>query len=441
MSDVALRMEHVYKKYRKGETYNSLRDLIPALTGRMFRQQELNKNDKREFWALEDVSFEVKRGEAFGVIGPNGAGKSTMLKVVSRVMRSTRGLLHAHGRVSALIELAAGFHQDLTGRENVYLYGAILGMSRREIDAKFDEIIDFSGLEEFIDTPVKRYSSGMYARLGFAVASHVNPDLLLVDEVLSVGDALFQRKCVDHMRKIIQNGAAVLFVSHNLKTVADFCSQTLLLDHGRPVTVGSTPEVITKYMTLLQQHRAADKSRPVVVSKVGVRDAAGPCHRFQSGKKAWIDIEVSAHEPCSKLAVALYVVDRNLYPLFTTSTERLGCGNVSLKPGQTFRCTFELDLNLGPGVYYPSVNLYRYDNQQWFDSWEAAETIYVWSEVDVTGPVNCFPRVVRQELCTSEPFGANSRLAEEREKRKTISSAAETPAGATAFIAGEMPHA
>jgi ABC-type polysaccharide/polyol phosphate transport system ATPase subunit len=405
----------------------------------MFRQLELNERDKREFWALQDISFEVKRGEAFGIIGPNGAGKSTMLKLLSRVMKPTRGSIYVNGRVSALIELSAGFHQDLTGRENVYLYGTILGMSKREIAAKFDDLVDFSGLGDFIDTPVKRYSSGMYARLGFAVAAHVNPDVLLVDEVLSVGDALFQRKCVDHMRKIIRNGATVLFVSHNLKTVANFCSQALLLDHGRSVTTGPTPLVISKYMTLLQQHRAADQSRPVVISKVSVRDGDGPRHRFKSGQKAWIDIEVSAHQQCSKLAVALYFLDQSHYALFTTSTERLGHGNVSLEAGSTFSCTFELELNLGPGVYYPSVNLYRYDNQQWYDNWEAAETIYVWSVEDISGPVNCFPRVVRQEvhrgdLCEAgHPRDAGWRLEDVRSQANRPASLHPVP--------GEIPHA
>jgi lipopolysaccharide transport system ATP-binding protein len=402
MSDIAVRMERVYKKFRKGEVYNSLRDLVPALTGRMFQQRELSESDQREFWALQDVSFEVKRGEAFGIIGPNGAGKSTMLKVLSRVMKPTRGSLQVNGSVSAMIELAAGLHQDLTGRENIYLYGAIMGMSRREIASKFDDIVDFSGLAEFIDTPVKRYSSGMYARLGFAVASHVNPDVLLVDEVLSVGDVLFQRKAMERMRKIIQNGATVLFVSHNLKTVADFCSRALLMDHGRPVTIGSTSNAITQYMSLLQERRAADQSRPFVISKVTVRDAAGPCNRFHSGQKAWIDVEVLAHESSRKLAVALLLLDQSYYQLFGTSTERLGHGNVMLNPGDTLTCTFEVELNLGPGVYYPSVKLVRYDIQQWFDSWDTAGTIYVWCNEDITGPLNCFPKVVRQDVRGSD---------------------------------------
>jgi ABC-type polysaccharide/polyol phosphate transport system ATPase subunit len=428
MSDVALRLEHVYKKFRKGEVYDSLRDLIPALTGRMFRQQDLNSSDKREFWALEDVSFEVKRGEAFGIIGPNGAGKSTMLKLLGRVMKPTRGSFYLPGRCSALIELGAGFHQDLTGRENAFLYGAILGMKRREIAAKFDEIVEFSGLAEFIDTPVKRYSSGMYARLGFAIASHVNPDVLLVDEVLSVGDTLFQRKCVEHMRAVIRDGATVLFVSHSLKTVADFCSRTLLLDHGREVTIGPTPTVISQYMSLQREHRAAEQNRAVVISKVSVRDATGPCHRFQSGQKAWIDIEVAAHEPCSKLAVVLYLRDESYYTLFVTSTERLGHGSVSLDPGDILKCTYEVQLNLGSGVFYPSVNLFRYDNQQWYDSWEAAETIYVWSQEDFTGPVNCFPKVVHQEVRRGELREPQSHTQDEPETQQELNSTPNVPA-------------
>src|SRR5579863_7610788 len=225
MSDIALRMEHVYKKFRKGEVYNSLRDLIPALTGKMFRQQELSEDDKREFWALQDLSFDVKSGECLGIIGRNGAGKSTALKILSRIMKPTRGNMIVNGRLSALIEVSAGFHQDLTGRENIFLNGTILGMKKREIESRLDQIIAFSQLEEFIDTPVKRYSSGMFARLGFSIASHVDPEVLIVDEVLSVGDFAFQLRCMERMRSILDRGTTVLFVSHNLKSVAELCDR------------------------------------------------------------------------------------------------------------------------------------------------------------------------------------------------------------------------
>jgi ABC-type polysaccharide/polyol phosphate transport system ATPase subunit len=400
MSEVALRMEHVYKMFRKGEVFNSLRDLIPALTGRMFRQQELSASDKREFWALQDISFELKRGEAFGVIGPNGAGKSTMLKLLSRVMKPTSGSIYVKGRVSALIELAAGFHQDFTGRENIYLYGTILGMTRREIDAKFEEIIEFSGLADFIDTPVKKYSSGMYARLGFSVAAHVNPDILLVDEVLSVGDYAFQRRCVERMKGIIQSGATVLFVSHNLKTVSEFCHRSLLLERGRMVMIGPVEEAVA--VCLDRSHRVHVEedagSKPVIISKVKVRNEYGECARFRSGQKAWIDVELRARTSCSKLSLTLYITNDELRNVFDTSTERLGLGNFTLDEGEVYTCTFELYLDLVGGIFHPSILVYRYDTQTAYDCWQPATTIYVSYDEDVRGTVNCFPRVIRREI-------------------------------------------
>ena len=193
----AVQVDHVWKKFRRGELHDSLRDLIPAVARRLLgRGPRSDALLEREFWALKDVSFEVQRGQSLGIIGPNGAGKSTMLKLLSRIIRPTRGDYHVHGRLSALIEVGAGFHQDLTGRENIYLNGTILGMSKKEIRAKEERIIDFAGIEEFIETPVKRYSSGMMARLGFAIAAHLEPDVLLVDEILSVGDAKFRHKCI-----------------------------------------------------------------------------------------------------------------------------------------------------------------------------------------------------------------------------------------------------
>ncbi len=395
-------MEHVYKMFRKGEVFNSLRDLIPALTGRMFRRQELSGTDRREFWALQDISFEVKRGEAFGLIGHNGAGKSTALKILSRIMKPTKGQFFVNGRLSALIEVTAGFHQDLTGRENIFLHGTILGMNRVEIKSKLDQIVAFSGLEEFIDTPVKRYSSGMYARLGFAVAAHVNPDVLIVDEVLSVGDYVFQRKCVERMSEVIRSGAAVVFVSHNLKNIAEFCHSCLLLERGRTLTIGPPQEVISAYLARSRSARTEDAERtPVRISKVTVRNQSGECLHFQSGEKAWIDVELCAHSRCSKLSLTIYITNSEHENIFDTSTERLGHGNFSLDEGDVYYCTFELHLNLANGIFHPSILVYRYDTQREYDRWEPAAAIHVSSEEDVRGAANCFPKVTRQEIRTA----------------------------------------
>ncbi|MBZ5707058.1 MAG: ABC transporter ATP-binding protein [Acidobacteriia bacterium] len=394
MSDVALRMEHVYKKFRKGEIFDSLRDLIPALTGRMFRQQELSDSDSREFWALQDISFEVKRGEAFGIIGHNGAGKSTALKILSRIMKPTKGHMVVNGRLSALIEVAAGFHQDLTGRENIFLNGTILGMTKQEIASKLDQIIAFSGLEEFIDTPVKRYSSGMYARLGFSVAAHVDPEVLIVDEVLSVGDYVFQQKCMERMRSVISDGATVLFVSHNLKAVTELCQRAMLLEHGRVAAIDSTDAVVRRYLSdAMKQHNGgADKS--VCISHVRIRGRAGEQSTFESGETAWVDIEVTARESVRNLAVVIWLTDESQYEIFNTSSERLGCKPFSLDPGQTYKCTFELKLNVAHGAFGLCAAVHRYDIQKSFDRRAPAATLFVGSSMAVRGAVNCFPRIV-----------------------------------------------
>jgi ABC-type polysaccharide/polyol phosphate transport system ATPase subunit len=399
MSDVALRMEHVYKMFRKGEVFNSLRDLIPALTGRMFRRQELSATDRREFWALHDLSFEVRRGEAFGLIGHNGAGKSTALKILSRIMKPTKGQFSVKGRLSTLIEVTAGFHQDLTGRENIFLHGIILGMNKREITSKLDQIIAFSGLEEFIDTPVKRYSSGMYARLGFSVAAHVNPDVMIVDEVLSVGDYAFQGKCIERMKQVLRNGAAVVFVSHNLKSVAEFCQSCLLLERGRTMATGPAAEVISTYLNRSRgTAREEAASLPVHISKVTIRNENGECLRFQSGDEAWIDIEVTARKTCGRLSVSLYITNDQFQDIFNTSTERLGHGSFTLEEGDVYTCTFALRMNLANGIFHASVLVFRYDTETAYDRWEPAITIYVNSADDVRGAANCFPKVIRQEF-------------------------------------------
>jgi lipopolysaccharide transport system ATP-binding protein len=389
-------MEHVYKKFRKGEVYTSLRDLIPALTGRLFRQQELSRTDRREFWALQDVSFEVKRGEAFGIIGFNGAGKSTILKILGRIMKPTKGGMFVRGRLSALIEVSAGFHPDLTGRENIFLNGTILGMERREIESKLDQIIAFSGLEEFIDTPVKRYSSGMYARLGFSVAAHVDAEILLVDEVLSVGDLVFQQKCMERMRSLLRGEATIVFVSHNLKAVTELCQRVMLLDHGRVLTIDSAESVVRRYLSEARNLSGDQLSKAVYISQVKVRDGRGDQSAFESGQTAWVDITVTARERVEKLAVVLFLLDDNQYLVFSTATERLGHRPFSLEAGESYRCTFELTLNIAYGTFHVCAAVHRYDIEKQYDS-RLGATVFIGSSLAVRGAVNCFPRLVEAE--------------------------------------------
>jgi homopolymeric O-antigen transport system ATP-binding protein len=397
MTDTALCMEHIYKKFRKGEIYNSLRDFLPAMTGKMFRGQELNAGDKREFWALQDISFEVKRGESLGIIGRNGAGKSTALKILSRIMRPTSGRMIVNGRLSALIEVTAGFHPDLTGIENIFLHGTILGMTKREIQSKLDQIIAFSGLEDFIDTPVKRYSSGMYARLGFSVAAHVDAEVLVVDEVLSVGDYVFQQRCMERIRSVIGGGSTVLFVSHNLKSVTEICQRAMLLEHGKVLAIDNTDAVIRKYLSAGTTPENPEKKKAVYISKVTVRNRAGEQSTFESGEKAWVDVEVTAREAFEKLAVVIWFKDETQYIVFHTSTERLGFAPFSLQPGGTYRCTFELTLNIAHGTFHLVTQVYRYDIQKGYDKREPATTIFIGSTTAVGGAVNCFPRLIESE--------------------------------------------
>lgn len=245
MSDIAVRVENISKKYDIGNTSSgSLRETIAGL----FSKNGQNKTDD-EFWALKDISFEVKKGEAIGIIGKNGAGKSTLLKVLSRITEPTTGRIEIDGRVSSLLEVGTGFHPELTGRENVFLNGTILGMSRAEVKAKFDEIVDFSGVEKFLDTPVKRYSSGMKVRLAFAVAAHLEPEILIIDEVLAVGDAEFQKKCLGKMEDVAGQGRTVLFVSHNMAAVKSLCIKGVLLKNGSIIKQGNVEDAIDYYLT------------------------------------------------------------------------------------------------------------------------------------------------------------------------------------------------
>jgi len=257
MSNLAIRVENISKQYRIGllqERTDTLRDLVTSRLhrfGQFFTKRNRVRDDSpTHIWALKDISFEVERGQVLGIVGRNGAGKSTLLKILSRVTDPTSGFGEIHGRVGSLLEVGTGFHPELSGRENIYLNGAILGMRREEINKKFDEIVDFSEVGKFIDTPVKRYSSGMYLRLAFAVAAHLEPEILVVDEVLAVGDAEFQRKCLGKMSDVAQEGRTVLFVSHNMSAIQRLTQETILLDKGRLVMRAPTPEAVDYYMNM-----------------------------------------------------------------------------------------------------------------------------------------------------------------------------------------------
>jgi lipopolysaccharide transport system ATP-binding protein len=277
MSPPVITVENLSKRYLIGHSsraegpyqYTALRDVLGREARNfvrkavnLFRGEQVVQGDKvEEFWALKDVSLEIRQGDVVGIIGRNGAGKSTLLKVLSRITEPTKGRVLLRGRVASLLEVGTGFHPELTGRENIFLNGAILGMPQREIRKKFDEIVAFAGVERFLDTPVKRYSSGMYVRLAFAVAAHLEPDILVVDEVLAVGDAEFQKKCLGKMGEVARGGRTVIFVSHNMAAMKSLTRRGIILDAGRVVFSGTTEEVIQQYLQLISRSGASEASR------------------------------------------------------------------------------------------------------------------------------------------------------------------------------------
>jgi len=266
LSDIAIRVENLGKQYKIGrlqKRHDTLRDqisdfrfqisdLVKRRNGHNHKSEIINQKSSDSIWALRDVSFEVKRGEVVGIIGRNGAGKSTLLKILSRITEPTTGTVDLYGRVASLLEVGTGFHPELTGRENIFLNGAILGMRKAEIERRFDEIVAFAEVEKFIDTPVKRYSSGMYVRLAFAVAAHLEPEILVVDEVLAVGDAAFQKKCLGKMGDVAREGRTVLFVSHNMAAVQSLCSRGIFLENGKLVYLDEVKAVISRYIQTIE---------------------------------------------------------------------------------------------------------------------------------------------------------------------------------------------
>lgn len=304
-----VQLDHVSKRYVLGQRLNA-REALNAAAARMIGRRS---NDDRELWSLRDVSFSVGDGEALGIVGRNGAGKSTILKILAGITTPTAGVSRTRGRVAALLEVGTGFHPELSGRENIYLNGAILGMSRADISRRFDQIVDFSGVERFLETPVKRYSSGMYLRLAFAVAAHLEPDVLVVDEILAVGDAEFQRKCIGRMQEAEQEGRTVIFVSHDLETLARICARSIWMESGSIRDSGPTQRIVRDYLTssLSPQDPASDlfQSTAVTVRSIHIVPAdEHPGRALMRGDVLRVEVEFDVTDDIPGLDLAVIVV-------------------------------------------------------------------------------------------------------------------------------------
>jgi lipopolysaccharide transport system ATP-binding protein len=402
MNDLAVRVENLGKRYRIGtapERYKTLRDtLVSAVSTPIKRLNQGtgvvgNSSGSSTIWALRNVSFEVPQGKVLGIVGRNGAGKSTLLKILSRVTEPTEGSAEIHGRVGSLLEVGTGFHPELTGRENIYLNGAILGMKRVEIERKFDEIVHFSEVEQFIDTPVKRYSSGMYLRLAFAVAAHLEPEILVVDEVLAVGDAEFQRKCMGKMSDVAQAGRTVLFVSHNMSAILRLTEETLVLDKGQLVYHAPTPQAVDYYMAsgfngsgerFWQASEIPADSAPFRPLVLRVKDQKGNVvDTLRSTEPIHLEVEYRLDQAITGLRVGIYLLTMRGEYVFTSfdldnpqQFEQMG---VRQAGHYISRCTIPAN-TLNEGRYVVAVNASAFKIKRYF--WDDHALAFT---VDATG--------------------------------------------------------
>jgi lipopolysaccharide transport system ATP-binding protein len=371
MSSFAIKVEGLGKKYllhhqAAGRRYVALRDVLAEKAKSLFanRKSEIgNRKSIEEFWALRDVSFEIQQGEVVGIIGRNGAGKSTLLKLLSRITEPTTGRIRLRGRVASLLEVGTGFHPELTGRENIFLNGAILGMSRVEIKKKFDEIVDFAEVEKFLDTPVKRYSSGMYMRLAFAVAAHLEPEILVVDEVLAVGDASFQKKCLGKMQDVSKGGRTVLFVSHNMGAVTSLCQTGIWLQSGQIVKSGPARQIVDEYLTvnadthktvvdLSDVRRHGDQGRRLKIKKVEWLSGLP----LQHGEKVAMRIHFNTRDEVHEVSTGLGFSNLEGIRLLSYDTDFQDGYRPDIAADRTCFVDVNLtELPLAPGLYNFSV--------------------------------------------------------------------------------------
>lgn len=350
---IAIKVSNVSKKYSIGKQKDS--SLRGSLAG--FFQSAETKGD--DFWATNDISFEIKKGEALGIIGKNGAGKSTLLKILSQITKPTEGRIEINGRVASLLEVGTGFHPELTGRENIYLNGTILGMTRKEVKAKFEEIVAFSGVEKFIDTPVKHYSSGMYVRLAFAVAAHLEPEILIIDEVLAVGDLEFQEKCLGKMQEVTKgHGRTVIFVSHQLGMISKLCPRSIFLEKGRIKMDGPTSEVIREYLKSdfrddLSSYTAKDQSKDIFIQKIKLNKDT---NQLLSNESIEFIVDLNISSQLSDLKFGIGINNNDLNRVFTTELTVRETTSLLMKipahvltPGKYY---------LTAGIHMPNVTIY-----------------------------------------------------------------------------------
>lgn len=407
-----VQFDRVSKRYRIGRAIPSLRSLVGNWR---------DPSAERYHWAVEDVSFELQPGEALGIIGPNGAGKTTILKLLSNVTYPTSGRIRTNGRFSALIELGAGFHPDLTGRENIYLNGTILGLRNSDIRARFDDIVDFAGIGQYLDTPVKRYSSGMYARLGFAVAAHVNPDVLLVDEVLAVGDYAFQMRCYKHMDELRANGTSLIFVSHNMEVVRRVCNKGLVMYRGRDIFQGSAVEAIVAYSNAIRQ--AARKSKVTVPEEGGLRervmtfdaeieniallDATGrSAIELEAGAKAKVAVDVWFHKAVHQPVFAFTIRTPEGRVVHDTTTRWMNIQTPDFAAGERCRVEFTIDVSLLEGSYEVGADVAANDLGHYYDRVERAMSFWVKNRSGARGVVDLKTEVAFINLASDVVAGA-----------------------------------
>lgn len=364
-----IKVENLGKSYIIGhqrERYVALRDVLAnkarqvvSKTKNIFSGGQLIAgNELEEFWALKDINFEVQQGDRVGIIGRNGAGKSTLLKVLSRITEPTTGRIYLKGRVASLLEVGTGFHPELSGRENIYLNGAILGMSRAEVKKKFDEIVDFAGVEKFLDTPVKRYSSGMYVRLAFAVAAHLEPEILIIDEVLAVGDAEFQKKCLGKMEDVSKNeGRTVLFVSHNMGAIRSLCTKGILLANGATENIGDVSNVISNYLAFVPQSNSEwirKTARPSMIyfNSIQILNSREQItSNIASGEDFSIRINITALEKVPDATVSIRFTNEEGLPIFTTSLHDYLENSDNIEKGESELKVYISSNILIPGKY------------------------------------------------------------------------------------------